>query len=138
MDAMHTREWSDREVKAFNALFSQNPYAKRLLNPWPLKAARVYVLRWVTERGVARAEAHFCEGEAVWRAEVFRQGGTSADVERRFIGGGETHAIVDGRQRQGCMCGNCSDSVQNLSAIPKPLKVKMSSARARKLAYATT
>ena len=138
MDAMYTREWSDQEVKAFDALFSQSPYAKMLLNQWPLKTARLYVLRWVTERGVNRAEAHFCEGEAAWRAAVFKQSGTSADVERRFLGGGESYAIVDGRQRSGCECENCRDSVQNLSAIPKLSKARISSARARKLAYATT
>lgn len=138
MDTMHAREWSDQEVKAFNAVFSQNPYAKRLLNQWPLKTARFYVLRWVTERGVSRAEAHFCEGEAMWRAAVFKQSGTSADVERSFLGGGESYAIVDGRQRPDCECENCRDSAQNLSEIPRPLKAKISSARARKLAYAAT
>lgn len=138
MGALHAREWSEEEVKGFNALFSRSPHAKRLLNQWPLKTARLYVLRWTTERGVNRAEAHFCEGEAAWRAAVFTQGGTVANVERRFLGGGESFAIVDGRRRTGCVCENCRDNVQNLSEIPKPLTTKISSARARKLAYAST
>ena len=130
---MHSYEWDTREIAGFNALFSQNPYAKRLRNRWPERAGRLFVLRWTTN-GVQRCAIHFCEGEANWRAEIYRDAGTHARVEKRFMGQGESYAVVDARQRSGCKCENCERNAGDLVPIPKPKT--MSSAKARKLACA--
>lgn len=131
---MQTRQWDDREVAAFNALHSRDPFAQRLANRFPEKLAQFYVLRWTTENNVPRAAVHFCEGEANWRAAVFKDAGLEASIERRFGTAGETHVLLDGRRRQGCQCHNCMHAVGDLAGIEKPKQI--SAARARKLARA--
>lgn len=130
--AMHVRQWDDREVAAFNALHSRDPFIKQLVNAFPLKVARFYVLRWTNANNVQRAAVHFCESEAKWRAAVFSEAGTQASVEARYGSAGETHVLVDGRQRVGCSCHNCLSALDDLSVVVKPKKV--SAALARKLA----
>ena len=133
MPNMHVYEWDSREIAAFNAVFSRDPCARRLLNHWPERTGQFFILSWTTN-GVYRSAVHFCEGEANWRAAIYRDAGTDAKVERRFIGQGESYAIVDGRQRSGCKCENCEHHTGDLMPIPKPKT--MSSAKARKLAHA--
>ncbi|WP_298151108.1 hypothetical protein [Flavobacterium sp.] len=132
--AMHTRQLDHREVAAFNALHSRNPYVKRLATRWPNKVAQYYVLSWTTENNLQRSEVHFCESEANWRASVFKDAGLKSGVEKRFGSAGETHVLLDGRQRNGCQCHNCMHAVGDLTPIEKPKQ--MSAARARKLARA--
>ena len=131
---MHVRQWDDREVAAFNAVHSRDPFIKQLANRFPIKVARFYVLRWTSENNVQRAAVHFCEGEANWRAAVFKEAGARASVEARFGSAGENHVLVDARQRSSCGCYNCLHAVGELTAIAKPKNI--SAARARKLARA--
>ncbi|MEM8515197.1 hypothetical protein RCH14_004557 [Massilia sp. MP_M2] len=131
---MHVRQWDDREVAEFNALHSADPFIKQLVNGFPLKVARFYVLRWTSANNVQRTAVHFCEAEAKWRAAVFGETGTQASVEARYGSPGDTYVLVDGRQRAGCSCHNCSHAVGDLKAIEKPKRI--SAARARKLARA--
>lgn len=132
---MHVYEWDKREIAAFNALFSHDPHAKRLLNHWPEKTSCLFILRWTTN-GMVRHAVHFCEGEANWRAGVYNEVGANATVEKRFQGQGQSYAIVDGRQRPGCQCENCQRYTQDLVPIAAPKREKISSAKARKLARA--
>lgn len=129
---MHVREWSASEVAAFNALFCRSPYAMRLRNEWPNRATELYVFRWMDKHGVSHGAAHFCEGEALWRADVYKQAGTEASVEQCYLGQGESYAVVDARRRTGCACRNCANNVANLRPIPKV--PRMSAAQARRLA----
>lgn len=131
---MHARKWDDREVAAFNALHSRDPFIKQLVNGFPSKVARFYVLRWTNPNNVQRAAVHFCESEAKWRAAVFSEAGTQASVEARYGSAGEPHVLVDGRQRAGCSCHNCLYAVGDLKVVV--ILKKISAARARKMARA--
>lgn len=131
---MHVRQWTDREVVELNALHSRDPFIKQLANGFPIKVARFYVLRWVNENNIQRAAVHFCEGEANWRAAVFKEAGAKVSVEARYATAGENYVLVDSRQRSDCGCYNCLHAVRDLTAISKPQK--MSAARARKMARA--
>ncbi|MBK4736171.1 hypothetical protein [Noviherbaspirillum pedocola] len=125
-------EWTEREVRDFNALCHPDPHARLLRNHWPLKCVPYFVLRWTTSEGVAKSAAHFCSGHAHWRAQVFREAGCVTEIEIRYIPQGERVAVVDSRTRVECDCENCRLRQNDLLPLPNP--PKMSAARARRLA----